>query len=188
MIIWVITTKDRKEREDYHIARIKVQVGLLEDALAAETKRRVDATTALDELSRTQVHEMEQRVRGQLQEENEKLQSRLGALEERVRTLEQNWTKESNKQIELVESKATDIGKLIALIQDDQDMERKARLKREGLLLQQVEEHSKEFEDRWTSERKDRIQRLETLEDQIVRNEALLAIHSRVGLGEEERL
>ena len=179
MIIWVITTKDRKEREDYHIARIKVQVGLLEDALAAETKRRVDATTALDELSRTQVHEMEQRVRGQLQEENEKLQSRLGALEERVRTLEQNWTKESNKQIELVESKATDIGKLIALIQDDQDMERKARLKREGLLLQQVEEHSKEFEDRWTSERKDRIQRLETLEDQIVRNEALLALEQK---------
>ena len=57
-------TQVRKEREDYHIAHIKVQMSRLEDALAAETKRRVDATTSLDELSRTQVLEMEERVRG----------------------------------------------------------------------------------------------------------------------------
>ena len=80
----------RKEREDYHIAHIKVQMGRLEDALAAETKRRVDATTALDELARTQVHKMEERVREQLEEENEMLQARLTALEERVRILEEN--------------------------------------------------------------------------------------------------
>ena len=172
-------TQVRKEREDYHIAHIKVQMSRLEDALAAETKRRVDATTSLDELSRTQVHEMEERVRGQLSQENEKLQQRLGALEERVRTLEQNWTNESKHQTDLVHSKASDLGKSIEQIRDDQDMERKARLKREGILLQQVEEHSKEFDDRWTSERTDRIQRLEGLEDQIVRNEARLALEQK---------
>jgi ribosome-associated translation inhibitor RaiA len=47
------------------------------------------------------------------------------------------------------------------------------------MLLQQVEEHSKEFEDRWTSERTDRIQRLEELEDQIIRNEARLALEQK---------
>jgi len=154
-------------------------MGRLEDALAAETKRRVDATTALDEMARTQVHEMEERVRGQLREENEKLQLRLGTLEERVRTLEQNWGIDSNNQIELVNSKAADIGKSMSQIREDQDMERKARLKRESILLQQVEAHSMETEDRWTSERNDRIQRLEELEDQIVQNEARLVLEQK---------
>jgi len=175
----------RKEREDYHIANIKVQMSRLEDALAAETKRRVDATTALDELARTQVHEMEERVRGQLQQENDKLQIRLGSLEERVKMLELNWTNDSTNQVELVQSKAANLGKSISQIREDQDMERKARLRRECLLLQQVEAHSKEFEERWISERSDRIKRLEELEDQIVRNEARLALEQRKN---EERI
>lgn len=169
----------RKEREDYHIAHIKVQMGRLEDALAAETKRRVDATTALDELARTQVHEMEDRVKEQLREENEKLQSRLGVLEERVRRLEENWAIDANRQIEIVNSKASELGKAISRIHDDQDMERKSRLKREGILLRQVEEHAKETEDRWNAERKDRIERLKELEDSILRNEARLALEQR---------
>lgn len=151
----------------------------LEDALAAETKRRVDATTALDELARTQVHEMEDRVRGQLREENERLQRRLGGLEERVRALEENWVVDSNNMIELVNNKAADLSKSISQIRDDQKMERKGRLKREGILLQQVEAHANEAEDRWTSEREDRVQRLKELEDQIIRNEARLALEQK---------
>lgn len=154
-------------------------MGRLEDALAAETKRRVDATTALDELARTQVHEMESRVREQLREENERLQTRLTALEERVRTLEESWVVDANKQIELVNTKAADLNKSIAQIRDDQNMERKARLKREGILLRQVETHAKETEERWTCEHKDRVQRIKALEDQVIRNEARLALEQK---------
>ena len=67
------------------MAALKVQIGRLEDALAAETKRRVDATTALDDLARTQVFEMEQRLKQQLQEEHKGLQGRLDALEKRLK-------------------------------------------------------------------------------------------------------
>lgn len=151
----------------------------LEDALAAETKRRVDATTALDELARTQVHEMEDRVRGQLREENERLQNRLTALEERVRLLEENWTYDSNHQVDLVHNKAADITKAISQIRDDQDMEHKARLKRESILLQQVEQHAKEAEHRWTEEHNDRVQRLKELEDRILGNEAGMALEQK---------
>ena len=171
--------KVRKDREDYHIAHIKVQMGRLEDALAAETKRRVDATTALDELARTQVHEMEERVRLQLQEENETLQRRLSALEERVTFLEQNWQKDADHQIRLVNQKSADLTKSIAQIRDEQNMERKARLKREGILLQQVEGHARDAQESWRKERKNRIQKLEHLEKQIIRNEARLALEQK---------
>lgn len=151
----------------------------LEDGLAAETKRRVDATTNLDELARTQVHQMEKRVREQLQDENEKLQARLTALEERVRTLEERWVSDANHQMEVVKGKAADLSKSIAQIRDDQNMERKARLKREGILLQQVEANAKEAEDSWKSERRDRTKRMKELEDQVIRNEARLALEQK---------
>ena len=154
-------------------------MGRLEDALAAETKRRVDATTALDELARTQVHEMEERVREQLREENERLQHRLGALEERVRRLDENWAIDAKHQIETVNNKAHDLGMAVSRIQEDQDMERKSRLKREGVLLRQVEDYAKETDDRWKAERKDRVERLKELEGSILRNEARLALEQK---------
>lgn len=154
-------------------------MGRLENALAAETKRRVDATTALDNMGRTQVHEMEARVREQLREENDKLHARLGALEDRVKRLEETWAMDAENQIELVNNKASDLCKAINRVQEDQDMERKARLKRESILLQQVETHAKETEDSWISERKERAQRVKELEDQIIRNEARLAMEQK---------
>ncbi|KAG7367182.1 SF-assemblin/beta giardin domain containing protein [Nitzschia inconspicua] len=169
----------RKEREEHHMAALKVQISRLEDALAAETKRRVDATTALDDLARTQVFEMEQRLKQQLQEEHNGLQERLDALEDRLEALEQKWTNDSNDQIELVRNKAADLNKSLQGIQQQQDAERKARLKREGNLLEQVEQHAKEFEERWNEEQSDRIKKIRELEDQIVRHEARLAMEQK---------
>jgi hypothetical protein len=161
------------------MAALKVQMARLEDALAAETKRRVDATTALDELARTQVYDMEQRLKEQLQEEHEKLHRRLGALERRVETLEQKWVRDSTDQIELVHNKAQDLAKVLEGIQYQQDAERKARLKREGSLLEQVERHAKEFEERWNQERNDRIERMNELENVIISHEARLAMEQK---------
>jgi hypothetical protein len=159
---------------------LKVQIGRLEDALAAETKRRVDATTALDELARTQIFDMEQRLRQQLQEEHRGLQVRLDALDDRLEALEQKWNTDSNDQIELVRGKAGDLNKSLQSIQEQQDAERKARLKREGNLLQQVELHAKEFQERWNEERTDRIQKLGELQDRIVRHEARFTMEQKL--------
>lgn len=154
-------------------------MGRLEDALAAETKRRVDATTALDELGRTQVHEMEARVREQLRAENETLQARLDLLEKRVSALEEHWTQAAKHQLVVVETKSSALTKSIAQIRDEQNMERKARLKREGILLQQVEGHAKDAQESWKAERSGRIQKLNELETQIIRNEARLALEQK---------
>jgi Mg2+ and Co2+ transporter CorA len=69
--------------------------------------------------------------------------------------------------------------KALKSILEQQDAERKARLKREGNLLQQVEEHAKEFEERWTQERNDRIQRIGEVEDKVIRHEARLAMEQK---------
>ena len=169
----------RREKEEYHMAALNVQIRRLEDALAAETRRRVDATTSLDEMARTEVYEMEKRLRQQLEEEHKEVKERLDTLEERVRAIEEKFIKDSNDQMESVQNKAADLGKALQSIIENQEAERKARLKREGNLLQQVEQHAKEFEERWTQERNDRIQRIGEVEDKVIRHEARLAMEQK---------
>jgi hypothetical protein len=60
-------------------------------------------------------------------------------------------------------------------LQQEQDEERKARLRGEGRLLQQVEDHANEFEDRWTKERQDRMDHINKLEQKVGRQETTRA-------------
>lgn len=164
----------RKEREEHHMATLKVQLGRLEDALAAETTRRVDATTGLDDTARRQIYEMEQRLRQQLQDDHAQLYDRLDQLEHRVQFLQEKWQTESGDQLKSIEAKAEGLAKALGGIRQGQAVERKARLRREGQLLEQVESVAKEFEERWNHERQDRINRIGELEQQITGHEARL--------------
>lgn len=169
------------------MAALKVQIGRLEDALAAETKRRVDATTKLDGLARSQVFEVEERLRNQLQQDNDKLHQRLEALETRVQRLEERWEKESHQQVLAVQSRADDLNRALTALQEQQATERKARLKREGFLLQQVEDHARECEERWNEERKDRMARLAGLEEQVASQEGRIESQQREFEGRIEK-
>lgn len=135
--------------------------------MAAETKRRVDATTQIDDQARQQIYEMEARLRKQLEEDNAKLQTRISLVEDRLAELEERWSLDATKQMESIQQKSHDFTKYLDQLQHEQETERKARLRREGSLLQQVEHHAKEFEDRWNAERKDRLDQIAKLESQL---------------------
>ncbi|KAL3944026.1 MAG: hypothetical protein SGBAC_001894 [Bacillariaceae sp.] len=157
----------RKEREEYSVAELRVQISRLEDALAAETKRRVDATTSLDDMAREQIFAMEERLREQMKEDNHRLENRLHQVETHMEELEYRWKKDSEEQLEAVAQKSQEFEKAMKSLQSDQDTERKARLRREGNLLQQVEHHVAEFEVRWKLEKEERENRVRFLEDHL---------------------
>jgi hypothetical protein len=143
----------------------------LEDALSAETRRRVDATTQIDDQARQQIYEMEERLRKQLEDDNTTLQARISTVEDRLAELEERWSLDATKQMESIQQKADGFSKSLDQLQQEQEVERKARLRREGSLLQQVEHHAKEFEDRWNAERQDRLDQIAKLEFQLKERE-----------------
>jgi hypothetical protein len=153
------------------VAELKIQISRLEDALAAETKRRLDATTKLDGLCRTQVHAMEERLKQQLSDDHRRQEERMIQLEQKLEALEQRWNRESQNQVESIQTKTDDLAQALEQLQREQDAERKARLRREGRLLQQVEDHAKELEDLWHMEHTERIQHIAKVEHQVERQE-----------------
>jgi DNA repair exonuclease SbcCD ATPase subunit len=149
------------------VAELKVQILRLEDALAAETKRRVDATTSLDDKARDQIYEMEERLQEQMMKDNKRLEARLEQVEARMEELGDRWEKDSAVQLNTISRKSQDFEKELKQLQLEQDTERKARLRREGNLLQQVENHATEFEERWKLERDERENRIDHLEQNM---------------------
>jgi hypothetical protein len=77
------------------------------------------------------------------------------------------WEKDSAVQLNTISRKSQDFEKELKQLQLEQDTERKSRLKREGNLLQQVENHATEFEERWNLERHERENRIDHLEQNL---------------------
>jgi hypothetical protein len=117
---------------------------------------------------------MEQRLRSELQEDQDRLYTRLEQLERRVDALEQRWEVEAQDQLKSVETKAESLALALNSIRNEQTIERKSRLKREGRLLEQVEATAKEFEELWQHEREDRVAKLTELDHQITGHEERL--------------
>ena len=155
-----------------NVAELKVQIVRLEDALAAETRRRVDATTKLDSMAREEVYEMEKRLRKQLESDNEQIALRLSKIESRLADIETKFSKDTTMISDQITMKSTELRTSMDQIQQEQDMERKSRLKRESKLIEQIETHQKEFEDRWNIERSERLQQISNLERKVANQES----------------
>jgi hypothetical protein len=89
--------------------------------------------------------------------------------------------------MKMVQHKTADLHKALKGILEQQDAEQKAPLKHEGNLLQQVEKHAKEFEEQWTQEQNDRIQRIGEVEDKVIHHEARLAMEHKRSLKKKSR-
>ena len=169
------------------MAELKVQVKQLEQALRAETKRRVDATTQFDQQARQAVQEMEDRLRQQLAIDNKAIDERLDRLQHRIAALEGRWEQESTAQVEWIQQKADGICQTLEDMQEAHDEERRARLKREGRLLAQVEDHGRHFEERWETERKERLESIQSITNRLEaqasnQSEKQASFHGRVEL------
>ena len=139
----------RREKEDSHVAELRVKVSRLEQALAAETKRRVEATRKLDKQAKEEIKHWEDRCLKEMKEHREIVENRLEKLELRFNELEERWNTEKQDQAEQVSKKGEEFTAALDDLRKEAETERKLRLAREGQLLQQIETHGKDYESLW---------------------------------------
>ncbi|CAB9500256.1 SF-assemblin/beta giardin [Seminavis robusta] len=161
----------RREKEDSHIAELRVKVARLEAALAAETKRRVDAVRNLEQQAKEEIKQWEDRCRKEIQEQRELVEERVTLLEQRFNELEVRWKQESQQQDQQIHKKGHEFTAALDELRKEAETERKLRLVREGQFLQQIEAHGKDYEDIWDRERQERIECVGELVNQLESNE-----------------
>jgi len=100
---------------------------------------------------------METRLQQQMEQQSNSIQTRLEQLENRLSQLERKSEKESQQQLKLIEKKGHDFSKTVEKLKTEMEGEKKSRLVREGRFLQQLESHSVSLENKWSTERQERV-------------------------------
>lgn len=162
-----IYTQIRKEREEYSVAELRVRISKLEQALTAEVKRRVQVTSDIKGFCQTQISQVESRLEQHLLQHSSTIQDRMDDLESRLSILETKSDTEAREQLKLVQQKGQDFCQAVETLQREMEGEKKSRLVREGRFLQQLESHSANFEEKWSTERQERIQQVLDLKQDL---------------------
>lgn len=161
----------RREKEDSHVAELRVKVQRLEQALAAETKRRVEAQKKLEKQAKEEIAHWEDRCMKEMKEQRVMVEDRLEKLELRFMELEQRFKAETEEQEQTIARKGEEFTAALDELRKEAETERKLRLAREGQLLQQIETHGKDYESLWDRERQERIESVGELVNQLESNE-----------------
>jgi len=161
----------KREKEDSQVAELRVKVSRLEQALAAETKRRVEATRQLEHHAKAEIKHWEDRCKKDLQEQRQIVEGRLEVLELRLNELEDRWKRESQEHLGRVKAKGEEFSAALDELRKEAETERKLRVVRENQFLQQIETHGKDLEGLWDRERQERIECVGELVNQLENNE-----------------
>jgi DNA repair exonuclease SbcCD ATPase subunit len=161
----------RREKESSHVAELRVKVSRLEQALAAESKRRVEATRNLDKQAKDEIKHWEERCLKEIKDQRVLVEDRLEKLELRFNELEERWKRDSHQAEQQITKKGDEFMAALDELRKEAETERKLRLVREGQFLQQIEAHGKDYEDLWDRERQERIECVGELVNQLELNE-----------------
>ena len=131
-------TTIRKQAEEARVIRMERELGKIEQVLATETKRRIEASKALQTMFEAKVIALQKEFKGELRSAFEPLQAQIDALVSRVEQLEltmENERRDREKEIQKANKEVLD---KFAVHQKQFEVEKVTRLQREAQTLKRV--------------------------------------------------
>jgi len=131
-------TRVRKQGEEKRVARIERELGKIERVIATETKRRIEASKAIQNLFETQLAAMQVDFTEQLRVSYEPLQEQIDALVDRVARLEMAMEEEKrDRELEIQRANKELLAKFAEHVKQF-EVEKVTRLQREAQTLKRV--------------------------------------------------
>jgi hypothetical protein len=160
-------TRQRRAQEDAAVSSLRAQVQRLEHALAMESKRRVSSIRSLHEQSMLAAQELQEKLKKQMADEIQLVNDRLLRMEERMTNLESRYELDiSTLRRELVTDNTALQSQLQSLQTQfaNEEHQRKVRHQQQLELIQSVAD---EYQEKWDTERHDRLSSVQALESTI---------------------
>jgi len=146
-------TSLRKQAEETRVVRMERELQKIEQVLATETKRRIEAGKALQNMFEAKVQAMQKEFKAELRASYEPLQAQIDALVSRVELLEvtmENERRDREKEIQKANKEVLD---KFAVHQKQFEIEKVTRLQREAQTLKRVGDEVFRIQQKITSER-----------------------------------
>lgn len=128
-------TKTRKDAEELQLNALKDNVTRLEKTLNAEIKRRVEANKALQGMFEAQMATVQDKLEAGLLERLDHLHTTVGALNQRMDSVESDFSQSREKYIRDIEDKSAMVAKDVENLQAAFRAEREERKERETLII-----------------------------------------------------
>lgn len=131
-------TTIRKKAEEDRVVRMEREIAKLEKVLATETKRRIEASKALQSMFETKIVKLQQEFKEELRQVFEPLQMQIDTLIARVENIEKVMADEKrDREKEIQRANKEILEKLIAH-QKEFEVEKVTRLQREAQVLKRI--------------------------------------------------
>jgi len=146
-------TTIRKQAEEQRVVRMERELGKIENVLATETKRRIEASKALQSMFEAKVLAMQREFKAELRGAFEPLQAQIDALVSRVEQLEQTMENERRDREKEIQKANKEVLDKFAVHQKQFEVEKVTRLQREAQTLKRVGDEVFRIQQKITAER-----------------------------------
>ena len=161
-------TTVRKQAEDARVARIERECGKIERVIATETKRRIEASKALQAMFEVQLVQLQKEFKEEIREAFEPLQEQIDGLIGRVERLEKTMEEEKrDREIEIQRANKEILDKF-SEHQKQFEVEKVTRLQREAQTLKRVGDEVFRIQQKVTAERSAREAAIILMKDDFV--------------------
>jgi hypothetical protein len=146
-------TRQRRERDESRIADLRQIITQVEEEVAQESGRRVEAAKALQGWAETQVLGVRTRLEELLAAAHADTLRRIAALNERVTSLEAKFEEDRLKTLEEVDRRNRELVAALQAFHEEFEAERRSRLERETAILDRLGAAEHEALAQWDRER-----------------------------------
>lgn len=162
----------RKDAEDNETIRIRDNVTRLQATLNEEVKRRGEAHKALQGMFDSQMATIQDKLEAGLAERLQALHEAVESLNDRVDSVESDFSQSRERYIKDIEDKSTMVSKDVAVLQTAFQGERQERKERESIVVAKLKDLGERTAERFSKD-------LQTLEKQHaeLREELEVALH-----------
>jgi len=145
-------TKARRESDESHTNGLRDNIARLEKTLNAEIKRRVEANKALQGMFEAQMATVQDKLEAGLLDRLDQLRSAVGSLNDRVDSVEKDFSQAREQYIRDIEDKSAMVAKDAASLQTSFQNERADRKEREMLIVAKLRDLDARTAERLASE------------------------------------
>ncbi|KAL3906471.1 MAG: hypothetical protein SGPRY_010536 [Prymnesium sp.] len=158
----------RKKAEEDRLARMEREIAKLEKVIAAETKRRIEASKALQKMFEDKLTVLQQEFKEELRQVFEPLQMQIDTLMMRVEDIEKTMADEKRDREKEIQRANTEILEKFAAHQMQFEVEKVTRLQREAQVLKRVGDEVFRLQQKVTAERASRESAIVLMKDDFM--------------------
>jgi len=160
-------SKARKEMEEGYANSLKDNIARLEKTLNAEIKRRVEANKALQGMFEAQMATVQDKLEAGLLDRLDQLHGAVASLNERVDSVEKDFSQAREQYIRDIEDKSEMVAKDAAALQTSFQNERADRKERETLIVAKLRDLDARTAERLAAEQEAMEQKYKELREDL---------------------